>query len=169
MEFTKENMRFYIFMYCKLGEYAKLIHKTLQTICADCADSYQTVCRRVKEFNEGKESLSDCHRRGRPKPCLNEQTIASIMKDIDEDPHVSERALSDTTGLSYDTVYTIITEHFRMKKLAGRKFDRIQDLAKALNSELRTISEEDYQRVFRKWQIRLKRCIKSHGEYFEGL
>ncbi|GFR75441.1 transposase [Elysia marginata] len=54
-------------------------------------------------------------------------------------------------------------------KLAGRKFDRIQDLAKAVNSELRTISEEDYQGMFRKWQIRLKRCIESHGEYFEGL
>ncbi|GFR95907.1 transposase [Elysia marginata] len=49
-------------------------------------------------------------------------------------------------------------------RLAGRKFDRIQDLAKAVNSELRTIPEEDYQCVFRKWLIRLKRCIESHGE-----
>ncbi|GFS27828.1 transposase [Elysia marginata] len=54
-------------------------------------------------------------------------------------------------------------------RLAGRKFDRIQDLTKAVNSELRTIPEEDYQGVFRKWQIRLKRCIENHGEYFEGL
>ncbi|GFR85977.1 transposase [Elysia marginata] len=54
-------------------------------------------------------------------------------------------------------------------RLAGRKFDRIQDLAKAVNSELRTIPEEDFQGVFRKRQIRLKRCIESHGEYFEGL
>ncbi|GFR64112.1 alpha-1,3-mannosyl-glycoprotein 4-beta-N-acetylglucosaminyltransferase A [Elysia marginata] len=53
--------------------------------------------------------------------------------------------------------------------LAGRNFDRIQDLAKAVNSELQTIPEEDYQGVFRKWQIRLKRCIESHREYFEGL
>ncbi|GFS19596.1 collagen alpha-5(VI) chain [Elysia marginata] len=54
-------------------------------------------------------------------------------------------------------------------RLAGRKFDRIQDLAKEVNSELPTIPEEDYQGIFRKWQIRLKRCIESHGEYFEGL
>ncbi|GFR94477.1 transposase [Elysia marginata] len=54
-------------------------------------------------------------------------------------------------------------------RLVGRKFDLIQDLAKAVNSELRTIPEEDYQGVFRKWQIRLKRCMESHGEYFEGL
>ncbi|GFR65728.1 transposase [Elysia marginata] len=35
-------------------------------------------------------------------------------------------------------------------RLAGRKFDRIQDLAKAVNSELRTIPEEDYQGAFQK-------------------
>ncbi|GFR75634.1 neural cell adhesion molecule L1 [Elysia marginata] len=45
MEFTKENMRFYIFMRCKLGESAKLIYETLQVVCGDCACSYQTVRR----------------------------------------------------------------------------------------------------------------------------
>ncbi|GFS13584.1 transposase [Elysia marginata] len=54
-------------------------------------------------------------------------------------------------------------------RLAGRKFDHIRDLAKAVNSELQTIPEEDYQGVFRKRQIRLKRCIESHGKYFKGL
>ncbi|GFS03465.1 transposase [Elysia marginata] len=120
MEFTKEHMRFYIFMCCKLGELAKLIHETFQTVCRDCACSYQTVYRWVKEFNEGKESLSDCPHPGRPKSCVNEQTIASIKKDIDEDPHISVRELSDTYGLSYGTVHTIITEHLRMKKVCAR-------------------------------------------------
>ncbi|GFS02844.1 transposase [Elysia marginata] len=54
-------------------------------------------------------------------------------------------------------------------RLAGQKFDRIQDPAKALNSEPRTVPEENYQGVFRKWQIRLKCCRESHGEYFEDL
>ncbi|GFS21440.1 transposase [Elysia marginata] len=54
-------------------------------------------------------------------------------------------------------------------RLTGRKFDHIQDLAKAVNSELQTMTEEDYQGVFLKWQIRLKRCIESNGEYSEGL
>ncbi|GFR59425.1 transposase [Elysia marginata] len=54
-------------------------------------------------------------------------------------------------------------------RLAGRKFDCTQGLTKAVNLELPTIPEEDYQGVFWKWQIRLKRCIESHGEYFEGL
>ncbi|GFR77248.1 transposase [Elysia marginata] len=117
MGFTKENMRFYNFMRCKPVKSAKLIHETLQTVCGECACSYQTVCHWAKEFNEGKESLSDCPRRGRPKSCVNEQTITSIKKDIDEDPHISVRELSDTNGLSHGTVYTIITEHLCMKKV----------------------------------------------------
>ncbi|GFR71639.1 transposase [Elysia marginata] len=353
MEFTKENMQLYIFMRCKLGEFAKLNHETLQTLCGECTCSYQTVCRWVKEFNEGKESLSDCPHLGRPKSCVNEPTIVSIKKDIDEDPHISVRELSDTKGLSYGIVHSIITEHLRMKKvcarwiphlltveqkidrfrfatellnmfephgpkrlpdivtgdetwfpffiiplkrlirmwvdwqghrpvvlrpgfqsrkrmftvffnysgplvvdilpqdttmtatyyvqnvfsqlksaineqqpkvstsrtlllrdiagphkarattqslrelgiqvlpqpayspdlapcdfwlfpilnerLTGRKFDSIQDPPKVLNSELWTIPEEDYQDVFQKWHIRLKHCIQSNGEYFEGL
>ncbi|GFR82642.1 transposase [Elysia marginata] len=66
-------------------------------------------------------------------------------------------------------VKSAINEQRPKDRLAGLNFDRIQDLAKAVNSELRTIPEEDYQGVFRKWQIRLKRCKESHGEYYEGL
>ncbi|GFS24224.1 dihydroorotate dehydrogenase (quinone), mitochondrial [Elysia marginata] len=320
---------------------APLTSKSLETI------------RDMYALTKGKESLSDCPCPGRPKSCVNDQTIASMKKDIDEDPHISVQELRDTNGLSYGTVHTIIIEHLRMKKvcaqwiphlltvdqkrervrcatellniferhgpkrlsnmvtgdetwfpffiippkrlnciwvdgqgdrpivsrpgfqsrkrmftvffnysgplvvdillqdttmtaiyyvqkvlsqvksaineqrpkvrtsrtlllhdnagphkarattqslrelgiqvlphpaygpdlapcdfwlfpnlkdrLTGWKFDGIQDLAKAMNSELRTIPEEDYQGVFRKWQIRPKHCIKSHGEYFEGL
>ncbi|GFS10733.1 reverse transcriptase [Elysia marginata] len=98
------------------------------------------------------------HRKLCDQPC---RTIASIKKDIDEDPFIFVREFSDINGLSYGTVHTTITEHLRMKKgrLAGWKFNRVQDLAKAVNSELRTIPEEDYQGVFRKWQIRLTRCL----------
>ncbi|GFR76235.1 transposase [Elysia marginata] len=120
MELTKENMQFYIFMRCKLGESAKLILEILQTVCGDCSCSYQTICRWVTEFNEGKESLSDCPRRRQPESCVNEQTISCIKKDIDEDPHISVRELSGTNGFSYGTVHTIITEHLRMKKNYAR-------------------------------------------------
>ncbi|GFR80364.1 transposase [Elysia marginata] len=66
-------------------------------------------------------------------------------------------------------VKSAINEQRPKDRLAGRNFDRIQDLAKAMNSELRAIPGEDYRGVFRKRQIRLKRCRESHGEYFEGL
>ncbi|GFR64652.1 transposase [Elysia marginata] len=92
----------------------KLCRLSVGTAC-----SYQAVCCWLKEFNKGKESLSDCPRPGRPKSCANEQTIASMRKYIDAESYISVRELSDTNGLSYSTVYTIITEHLRMKKVCA--------------------------------------------------
>ena len=55
------------------------------------------------------------------------------------------------------------------ERLVGRKFDRVQDLAKAVNSELRGIPKEDYQGALFAWRRRLETCIRVKGEYFEGM
>ena len=53
--------------------------------------------------------------------------------------------------------------------LAGRKFYGLQDLAKAVLSELRSIPKEDYAAAMEKWIAPLWTCIKRQGEYFEGM
>ena len=55
------------------------------------------------------------------------------------------------------------------ERLAGRKFTRVQDLSKAVFSELRSIPKEDYCAAFEQWMRRLQTCIQKGGEYFEGL
>lgn len=54
-------------------------------------------------------------------------------------------------------------------RLAGRKFYRVQDLAKAVFSELKGIPKENYAAALEKWITRLRTCIQRRGEYFEGL
>ena len=54
-------------------------------------------------------------------------------------------------------------------RLAGRKFDRAQDLAKAVKLELLSIPKEQYQRAFQSWLRRLEKCVQVQGEYFEGM
>ena len=54
-------------------------------------------------------------------------------------------------------------------RLAGRKFDCLEDLSKAVKSQLEGIPREEPQRALqtrRKW---LKICIRVNGEYFEGM
>ena len=53
--------------------------------------------------------------------------------------------------------------------IAGKLFHRIQDLAKAVNSELRRILASEYHDCFMKWRRRMERCIEAGGEYFEGI
>ena len=82
--------------------------------------SYQKVCRWVKEFGEGKQTVFDEPRSGRRNSVVNERNIADIRNQIEEDPHISVRELCDTSGLSVGLVHTIITDELRMKKICAR-------------------------------------------------
>ena len=53
--------------------------------------------------------------------------------------------------------------------LAGRKYQSRQALGSAIHQYLITVPKSAYRDVFKKWIHRLKRCISSHGEYFEGM
>ena len=58
----------------------------------------------------------------------------------------------------------------KLKELLARnKYTCVQDLSKAVNSELRGIPKEEYRAAFDKWRRRLQLCIQGGGEYFEGL
>ena len=58
----------------------------------------------------------------------------------------------------------------RLKEiLAVHKYTSIQDLFKAINSELRGIPKEEYSADIQQWLRRLQLCIDREGEYFEGL
>lgn len=55
------------------------------------------------------------------------------------------------------------------QNLSGRKFTRIQDLGKAVKSQLHTIPESEYRNAFDSWLRRLTLCVQRGGEYFEGM
>jgi hypothetical protein len=53
-------------------------------------------------------------------------------------------------------------------KLNGRHFDATEVLEAELQAVLNTLTEHDFQDVFKKWQKRWERCICTEGDYFEG-
>ena len=53
--------------------------------------------------------------------------------------------------------------------LAGRKYQSRQALGSAIHQYLITVLKSAYRDAFKKWTHRLKLCISSHGEYFEGM
>ena len=58
----------------------------------------------------------------------------------------------------------------KLKKfLSGRRYRSRQALGSAVFQYLSTIPKSAYRDAFRKWIYRLKLCISSHGEYFEGM
>ena len=53
--------------------------------------------------------------------------------------------------------------------LSGRKYQSRQALGSAIHQYLITVSKSAYRDAFKKWIHRLKLCISSHGENFEGM
>ena len=53
--------------------------------------------------------------------------------------------------------------------LAGRKYQSRKALGSAIHQYLITVPKSAYRDAFKKWIHRLKPCISSHGEYFEGM
>lgn len=55
------------------------------------------------------------------------------------------------------------------ERMAGRKFERSQDLAHCINAELRALHTSEYRAAFESWIHRHQKCIERGGEYFEGM
>ena len=53
--------------------------------------------------------------------------------------------------------------------LSGINFHRIQDLSKAVRSQLEAYGEKWFREGFENWKIRLQKCIDIGGGYVEGL
>jgi len=52
--------------------------------------------------------------------------------------------------------------------MKGKCFESFQDIKAATTAQLETLTKEDFQNCFRKWQERWYKCVRSKGEYFEG-
>ena len=50
----------------------------------------------------------------------------------------------------------------------GRHFGTVEYIEKAVTDQLKAIPVSDYKRCYEKWEQRLRRCVASQGNYFEG-
>jgi len=52
--------------------------------------------------------------------------------------------------------------------LKGRHFGTVENIEKAVTDQQKAILVSDYQRCYEDWKQRLRRCVASQGNYFEG-
>jgi len=52
--------------------------------------------------------------------------------------------------------------------LKGHHFWTVENIEKAVTDQLKAIPASDYQRCYEEWEQRLRRCVASQGNYFEG-
>ena len=120
----KELYRFYIKTHTLLGINASLIYEELTTVYGAQAISSSTVQRWSKYFREGKMEIEDDPRSGRSvskiTDKITDENIELVRTIIDEDPHSTNDDIEAETSLSHRTIFRIIHEYLKKKKITSR-------------------------------------------------
>ena len=115
-----ENLRFYIKVRFKLGIRVQDIFNELKSAIPDNAPSLSTVSRWFNHFSGGSERLLDQPRAGRPITESSQSNIDRVRAVIDENPWSSYDEIEAETSLSRGTIFKIIHESLKMKKITSR-------------------------------------------------
>lgn len=117
---NKEAIRFYIVTRTILGVSPVTIHKELTEVYGPQAVSYSTVQKRAKLAKAGQMEIEDKSRSGRPITETTPENIQEVQRIIDEDPHATYADIEEETSLSHGTIFTIIHDHLKLRKITSR-------------------------------------------------
>jgi len=74
----------------------------------------------VKRFSEGRESVTDEERSGRPETSRTEENIAKIRQIVRENRRLTVRSIAEQVNTNRETVRKILTEVLDMRKVCAK-------------------------------------------------
>ena len=111
-------------VYCKiqsqLGFPPKEIHTDLQQkVYGNVALKYATVCKWVRRFNDGQESIENDPQVGRPVSILTEKNVATVEMLIEEDTRYTMQEIEELSGIHLSTVLKILHGRLGLRKICA--------------------------------------------------
>ena len=70
-----------------------------------------------KRFREGRESVNDDDRSGRPSTSQTDDSVQKVRQVLDKDRRLSVRMIAEECGIPKTIVHRILTEDLQMRKL----------------------------------------------------
>ena len=83
------------------------IHADLQKVYGNGALKYATVCKWVRRLNDGRESIENDPRVGRPVSLLTEKNVATVKTLIEEDASYTVHEIEELSGIHSSSVLLI--------------------------------------------------------------
>lgn len=115
-----EQYRSYVKTRWALGDTSTQIFKDLKTVYGTEAPSYPFVTKWVRSFENGRETIKDDPRSGRPITSLTERNIQLVKSIVEENPFVTYAEIEALTELHPPSINTILHEHLRLRKVMSR-------------------------------------------------
>lgn len=120
MNLNREHYRAMIFYDYQSGLSASDSLNRLSTAFPDSAPSRTTVYEWYSEFRNGRVSLKDSARVGRPMEATNEENVEAIRGILSVDSRVTIEYLSDQLGISTGSVHNILHDKLKMRRISAR-------------------------------------------------
>jgi len=92
----------------------------LVQVCVDNAVKNTPVYTWVKRFSEGRESVTDEERAGRPTTSRTEANIAKVCHTVRENLRLTVRSIAEQVNIDRETVRKILTEDLDMRKACAK-------------------------------------------------
>ena len=89
-------------------------------VCGDQDLAYSMVRKWAQLFREGRESVEDEPRTGRPKSATSDSSIESVHEFLGSDPCCSIEEISKYTEISPGSIYRILKEDLEVRKVCAR-------------------------------------------------
>ena len=110
-------------VYCKirgqLGFLPTEIHADLQKVYGNGALKYATVCKWVRRFNDGRESIENDHWVCRRVSVLKEKNVATVKTLIEEDVRYTMQEIEELSGIHLSSVLKILCEQLGLRKICA--------------------------------------------------
>ena len=101
-------------VYCKIRAQLEFppteIHADLQKVYGNGALKYATVCKWVRRFNDGWESIENDPRMGGPVSVLTEKNVATVKMLIDKDTRYTVQEIEELSSIHLSSVLKILLE-----------------------------------------------------------
>jgi hypothetical protein len=107
----------------KLKKTAAETHRMLKEAFGDNAMSQSKTCLWYKRFKDGRTSVNDDERSGRPS--TTSENIAKVREAILADHRRTIHDVCEIVGLSYGTVQRILSDDLNMRRIAAKFVPRL--------------------------------------------
>jgi len=116
---TGEDQRSYIKIETLRGKTPTENHSALTKVCGEQTVDRSKVSRWATRFSEGRVTINDDSKPGRPKTSTDERSVKLVAGFLAEDRRTTCEEISQGTGISPTSVFRILTNDLQKRKICA--------------------------------------------------
>ena len=117
---TRDKQVTYIKIEARQRKSAMEIQKALEEVGSEFVLPYSSVTRWVRQFNNGRNTVSNKHLCGRPLSATTGENMENVAKLLNYDRRYSCDEIAHEFDISHGSVHQILTERLQMRKIAAQ-------------------------------------------------